>query len=805
MPALLTDLRFAYRALTKSPWFTLLAVLTLAIGIGGTTVLFSLVNAVLLNPLPFKEPHRLVEIWGRTDQRTGMRVPGAMLEALRARSKTLAAIGTHDPSGGVLNSGGAAIDIRGETVSANFTEVFGVPPLAGRGFVPDDERAGAPAVMLVSFAFWQQYLGADRHAVGRTVLIDGVPYTVVGIMPPDFRTTFGSFPPVFWTPYAGSRSRERERELGYEIVARLAAGVTIDQSRSELEAIAAAVQVEGWQAAGRRLGLVSLRDEVVGDRAYALELMMYAAVLVLAVACANLAQLLLVRSDRRTAEFATRKAIGASVPQLFRLALCESLLLSALGGAAGVAAAHWLVPVVVALAPLEIPRLIDASIDTRVLVMAVATSVLTGCLFGFAPALRLSRLSVTQAMKPATVVTSKHRARFRSALVVVQVAVAVMLLAVGSLVVRTFFTLLPASPGFATASRSAFVWSFIGRQFPDAADRRQRVGDWMERLGAVPGVTAVAVGSGIPFGDDEPRNVPLRQADDVRPVSQTTTRTDFRAVSPNFFQLLDIPVLTGRSFTAGDGSNAPRIGLVNKTLADRLAPSGSVVGQSIRLGSTPTSPVYEIVGVVGNTRWWGTSLAPLNEVYIPLAQDSAQFGFVIVQSGLDTVALTNAIRTTFAAAAPGAALPADRRATPLDELIRRSVAGPRFSATLMASSSITVWVLAVIGLFGLVAYSVSYRHREFGIRTALGAKPADLIVASIRSASLLTVAGVACGLGAAFYLTRVIQSQLYGVTQVDWTTFAFAAMVMIVTGGVAAYVPARRAVRVDPMVGLREG
>ena len=229
-----------------------------------------------------------------------------------------------------------------------------------------------------------------------------------------------------------------------------------------------------------------------------------------------------------------------------------------------------------------------------------------------------------------------------------------------------------------------------------------------------------------------------------------------------------------------------------------------MVGQSIRLGNTPTAPVYEIVGVVGNTRWWGTTLTPLNEVYVPLAQHSAQFGFVIVQSDLDTVALTNAIRTTFAAAAPGAALPADRRATPLDELIRRSVAGPRFSATLMASSSITVWVLAVIGLFGLVAYSVSYRHREFGIRTALGARPADLLVTSIRSASLLTGAGIVCGLVSAAYLTRIIQSQLYGVTQVSWTTFAFAAMVMIVTGGMAAYIPARRAVRADPMVGLRE-
>ncbi len=351
MSNLFADLRFARRTLTRSPWFTLLAVVILAVGIGGTTALFSLVNAVLLNPLPYKDPHRIVEIWGRTDQRTGMRVPGAILEALRARSKTLAVIGTHDPSGGVLNNSGSAIDIRGETVAANFTEVYGVPPIAGRGFAPDDERTGSPAVMLVSFAFWQQFLGGDSDALGRSVLLDTVPYTVVGIMPPDFRTTFQSFSPQFWTPFAGNRSREREKELGYEVVARLATGATVEQARSEIDAIASSVQVEGWREAGHRLGLVPLKDEVIGDRAYALTLMMYASVLVLVVACANLAQLLLVRSDRRMTEFATRKAIGADFQQLFRLALSESLLLSALGGAAGVAIAYWLVPVVVALAP----------------------------------------------------------------------------------------------------------------------------------------------------------------------------------------------------------------------------------------------------------------------------------------------------------------------------------------------------------------------------------------------------------------------------------------------------------------------
>ena len=269
MSSFLTDLRYAARSLKRSRGFFVLAVTTLAVGIGSTTALFSLVDAVLLRQLPFKEPHRLVEIWGRTDDDTGMRVPSVILDALRSRAKTLAAIGTHDPSRAVLKTPEGAIDIRGQTVSANFVDVFGVQPLAGRGFVPEEERPGAGAVMLVSFSFWQRHLAADPGAVGRTVYFDDVPYTVVGIMPPEFRTQFIDRRSWFWTPYAGNRSRERERELGYEVVARLAPGATVDQARQEIEAIGSSIKVEGWGRGGRRLGLVPLREEVVGNRAYA--------------------------------------------------------------------------------------------------------------------------------------------------------------------------------------------------------------------------------------------------------------------------------------------------------------------------------------------------------------------------------------------------------------------------------------------------------------------------------------------------------------------------------------------------------
>src|SRR5688500_3915331 len=261
----LADLRFAARTLMRSPGFAALAVLTLAVGIGGTTALFSLVDAVVLRPLPFREPHKLVEVWGRNDERTGMRVPGEILQALRAGAKTLQAIGTHDPSGGVIDGPDGPIDIRGEAVSANFVDVFGVQPAAGRAFVSEDERPGAPAAMLVSHAFWQRHLAADPNAVGRAIYLDRVPYTVIGIMPPNFTTTFNEAGTAFWTPYSGNRSRERERELGYELVARLAPHASVEDARREIEAIASGAEFETWRKAGRRIGLVPLADEVVGD------------------------------------------------------------------------------------------------------------------------------------------------------------------------------------------------------------------------------------------------------------------------------------------------------------------------------------------------------------------------------------------------------------------------------------------------------------------------------------------------------------------------------------------------------------
>lgn len=803
MTSFAADLRFAARTLARSPWFTALAVGTLAVGIGATTAIFSLVDAVILRPLPFREPAQLVEIWGQDDNRAGMRVPGAVLAALRDQSQTLQAIGTHDPSGGRMRSPDGALELRGESVSANFVEVFGVPPFAGRGFMPDDERPGAPAVMLVSFSFWRQQLGSDPAAVGRSLFLDDVPHTVIGIMPPEFRTNFQATPLDFWTPHAGNRSRDRERELGYEIVARLADGVSIEQARREIEAIANGVEAAGWRDAGRRIGVVPLKDEVVGDRARALTLLMAAVSLLLAMACANLAQLLLARSDRRLTEFATRKALGAGTGALFRFALAESLLLSLAGGLVGIVFAYWLVPLMLTMAPVEIPRLAEATVDGRVMTAALAISLLSGGAFGAAPAWRLSRLSVIEAMKRTVGARPGQLPALRSMLVIAQVTVAVTLLAVAGVVVQAFVALVPSSPGFAVEGRSAFVWGVREGDFPDAADRRRRVDAVIERLEATPGIKSAAVASDIPFGDDEPRLVPVRRPDEGA-VDELTLRAAVRSVSLRFFTQFQLPLLLGRSFAASDVDEAPRVAMINRTLARKLGSLETLVGQTVRMGSAATAPSYQIVGIVEDTRWWGTTTAPLNEVYTPLAQDRAAFGFVTVESTLDQQVLTRSIKAAFDSAWPGAALPPSRQAVPLRELVRRSVAGPRFNATLLGAFSVTAATLAVMGLFGLVAYSVSLRRRELAVRSALGAPPAALIKASIRWAMLLATVGAGLGLVAGAGLRRVIASELHAVETSDGAVFAVTVLLMIVTAGLATYYPASRAVRANPIAALRD-
>lgn len=811
MGGLFRDIRFACRTLARSPWFAGLAVFTLALGIGGTTALFSLVDAVLLRALPYKDADRLVAVWGQNAERTGMRVPTPLMEVLRERSRTLDAITIKNIDGGTVRTPDGHVEVRGEHVSSNFIDVMGIPPLAGRGFLREEGRPGADPVLIISYSLWQQRLRGDPDVIGRTLYLDEapytgdpMPYTVVGIMSPEFRTYWGS-ERAYWTPYPSEDRRRREREIGDDLVARLAAGVTLDEARRELRAIGASVDITEWREDGRRLGLSLLKDDIVGDSAYALQLLLAAVAVVLVIVCANLAQLLLARSDRRVAEFATRKAIGAPSWHLFRLTLVESLLLSAAGGAAGVGLAYVVLPLMLALAPAEIPRITEAAVDARVLTVAVGVTLLTGCTCGLAPALRLSRLSVVEAMKRTPGTRLTQRPRFRSALVVGQVAASVTLFALAGLVGRTFLTLLPSDPGFDPESRTVLIVSLLGDRFPDRADRLRRWQELVGRVEALPGITGVGLSSRVPFTDNEPIGSVAAADARGRRGDVAALDADVRVVSSNVFQLLQMPLLQGRIFTAADSPTSPGVAIVNETLARKLARDGDVLGRTVHVeGGSSALPAYQIVGVVADARSTGTTVDVWNEIYIPLSQSRAEFASLIVRSPLGSGTLAKVLRQEIRAVFPE--LPENPLllpATTMEDVLAQSVAGPRFSATLVTSFSAMALLLAAIGLFGLVAYAVSQRQQELGIRAALGARPWHLVVTITRSAVVLTAGGVGLGLATGAYLTRFVESQLYAIEPLDVPTFVGAALLMLVVAGVAAYVPARHAARTDPMTALR--
>ena len=800
LESMLQDIRYAARGLVKGRTFTVVAVLTLALGIGGSTALFSLLDAVVLKALPYADPDRLVTVSGREGARVGMRVPIPLFDAFRERSATLEDVSTHNVVGGALQTPDGPVRISGQRVSSTFVELIGVPLLAGRGFRQEEEEPGASAVMVVTHGFWQQRLGGDPEAVGHTLFLDDVPYTVVGIMPPEFRWYLGGRDD-FWTPYGSAGVRELEQEIGHEVLARLRPGITIDDAERELRGIAATVPVDGWGPNGRTLDLLPFKEAIVGDRAVALQLLGVAVFVVLVIACANLAQLLLARADRRKPEFATRKAIGASTSRLIRLVLVESLLLSAAGGLAGVMLAFWLVPVLLTLAPPEIPRIADATIDGRVLAVALALSVLTGCTFGLAPALRLSRSSVVQALKHGPAGGESHRGWMGAALVVGQVAASVTLFVLAGLIGRTFLTLLPSNPGFQVESRTMLALGLQSHLYPDRLDRVRRWEELVQQVRELPGIARAALGTNVPFADD--LFFAVRDVTNGDTPESVEVSSEVRGISTNFFEILQMPLVRGRNFEETDGPESPGVAIVNQTLARRLGPDGYVVGRRLRAGGWAALPTHEIVGVVADTRSSGATTEVWNEVYIPYAQNDALFGILIVVSDFNAETLDDMLRPVIRAWAPANPDAPWLRAMSLHALLNRSVAGPRFSAMLISAFSGMALLLAVIGVFGLVAYGVSQRLKELGIRAALGARPRDLIVTTVRSAVVLTTAGVVLGCVAAGYLTRFVASQLYGIEPLDVPTFLGAGAVMVVVAGAGASVAAQRAARADPMTVLR--
>jgi putative ABC transport system permease protein len=799
----LQDIRYAARVMRKSPGFALVAVFTVALGVGANTAIFSVANAVLLRPLPYPESERLFILSQTNRQTTRAGFSFADLQEFRAEARSFEQCAGFYSE--MVNFGGGreAAQLPASFVNSDFFAALGTRPALGRAFNAEEDGAGAAQAVVISDRVWHEQFGADPQVVGRKVTLDGRPFEVVGVAPAGFhfREKVDLWLPLGLWP----ASRERGRSYALFAVARLRPGVTPEGARSEVETIAARLAREYPKTnAERGAALWPLREELVGDVRPALKVLLAAVGLVLLIACANVANLLLARSASRRQELAVRAALGASRARLARQLLTESVLLALVGGALGVLLAFWGVDAVTAAGggAVELPAGEGAPpLDRNVLLFSLGVSLLSGLFFGLAPALRAARRDLAAELKKGGRGAAGEGRRLSGALVVSEVALSLVLLVGAGLLLKSFMLLRGGATGY-NPERVLTVGVSLPRATYRADDDRARfAGRVLERVRALPGVEQAASSYPLPvYGMSWGKLCAAEGYEPPAPNQYPPCQT--ASVSPGFFKTLEIPLLRGRDFAESDGPGAPPVVVVDETLAARTWPGEDPVGKRLNVvGNGPR----EVVGLVGAVKNWGLGEAPRPQIYLPHAQRLEGSGLVpfvyfAVRTGVEPETLAAGVRGAIAEADREAAV---AQARAMDELLDRSVGRQRFAALLMEIFAGIALVLAAVGLYGVVSYGVARRTREIGIRVALGARPGDVLASVIRAGMRLTLAGLVLGLAGSLTLTRLLAGMLYGVKATDPTVYATVALALAAVALLACYFPARRATRVDPLVALR--
>ena len=802
------DLRFGLRMLLKKPSFTLIAVFTIALGIGANTAIFSVVNAVLLRPLPYRDAERIVAIQeiNRVGRR-GQVTPANFLDwrAQNTVFEHLAAILTR---GSNLSGDNGAERIDLAVTSANFFEVFGAQAQHGRLFMPEDEQAGHAPIVVIGHALWQRRYGGDPDIVGQAITLDGTSYTVTGIAPEGFQypdKTAAWLPPVRLAPAPNpTMDVTQVRGFGFlSAVALLKPGVPLQQAKDEMEGITARLREQYPQTNNNRFNrVVSLHEHLVGDTSTVLWLLLGAVCFVLLIACANVANLMLVRATARQKEIAIRTALGASRLRIVRQLLTESVMLAVAGGGLGLLLAWNGVDLLTQLLPKDFPRLHDIGLDLKVLVFTILVSLITGVVFGFAPAWQVSRADVHESLKEnARGSAGGARNRLRSLFVVAEVALSLVLLVGAGLLFRSFLQLQSVDSGFNAQRALTVRLSPSGANFREDPQFVAYYKQVEERLRGLPGVDAVGAINTLPlekgptFGFRIEGRPPL-------PIDQWPA-ANYRSVTPDYFRALSIPILQGRAFDERDNDGHPLVALINQANADNNFAGENPVGKRIGFGGTDRNnqPVwFEIVGVVGNVRSVELKEEPTPEVYLSFQQDIFSGMSFVIRTQIEPDGLVGAVREAVQdvdRAQPVAAI------RTMENIVNEAVTQPRFNLTLLGIFGVIALVLSSAGIYGVTSYSVNQRTHEIGIRLAVGAKESDVLrlmmVQGIRPALI----GLAIGLGAAFALTRLMKSLLFGVSATDPLTFAVLAVLLLGVALFACYFPARRATKIDPMIALR--
>ncbi len=797
------DLRYGARQLLRSPGFTLVTVLTLALGIGATTAIFSVVDGILFKPLPFPHPERLVAVWADLTRRGGpadewLNFPNAA--DLRERSRTLEAVGMWDGGGATLTGQGEPRAISVGAVTADlFPGVLQVEPALGRSFRPEEDVPGAPGTAVLSDGFWRRVFGGERGVVGSTITIDGEGYTVVGVMGPDFRTPFMPAADV-WVPLRQDVDHTYCGRGGacLHAAARLADGATLASARMEANRIARDLEAEHPRAnVGEGFTLRPLRRDLVADARTQLLVLLGAVGFVLVIACVNVANLLMARSSTRASELAVRGALGAGRGRITRQLLTESGLMALLGGAGGLLLAWLGTGVLVSLAPPGTPRVADVGVDARVLAFALGVTALAGILFGVVPSLRSSRAAPAGALHGGGRgrVGARGGARARSVLVAAQVSLALVLLVGAGLLLRSFRNLRAADLGYRPEGVLVLRLGLPQTRYPDDDARRGFVHRAEERLGSLPGVTGVGAISSLPLGG---ANEDVTFTVEGRPVPEPGQEHAvwYRRVTPGYMGTMGMTFVAGRGILPSDDERAPPVVVINQSMAQRWFPDGDALGSRVNLNST-ASPVWrEIVGIVADTRHFGIREEAHDALYLPYDQSPSGAMWLTVRSPRTPATLADDVRRAVAELDPSMAA---AQMAPMTDVVARALGPERFITSLLGLFAAVALTLAVVGLYGVVSYGVNGRLREMGVRLALGASGGEVSGLVVRGSLAVVAVGLGVGLVAALALTRLLGSLLYGVGTADPVTFGATALVLVLAAVAAAALPARRAARIDPV------
>jgi putative ABC transport system permease protein len=796
MESLFKDIRYGFRSLWKRPGFTAIAVITLALGIGANTAIFSVINAVLLRPLPYAAPEHLVTF------RSNQSAPD--LADVESASHTFSKLGGEVLQPLAYTAGAEPIQIQIGQVTGGYFEVFGVKAERGRFINPNDDKAGAPFVVVLSYPLWQRQFSGDQQIIGKTIPLSGNTYTIIGVMPAGFvspRENSEAWTPIHLSnPVAANfRGVHFLRTYG-----RLAPGTTLEQARSEMKLIDQQLAVQyPADNKNRSSVLIPLHERVVGDSRNALLILFAAVSLVLLIACANFANLLLARAAERGREIVIRTALGAGRWRLVRQLLTESVLISLAGGAIAVLIAWWGTSLLVALKPENLPRLQEIGVDFRVLAFTFGLSLLTGVIFGLLPAWTAARAGVSESLKEGgrSATASGAQQRLRSTFVVVELAIALVLLVGAGLLVKTFWKLRSVEPGFRTDHLLTMRVELPEGRYKEVVTQTRFRTQVLAGINSLPGALAAMV-SELPLsGDSLNHDFVIDGRPPIAPGDEPSLET--RSIMGDYFHTMQIPLRNGRDFGPQDfEEKAPLVGIANEAMVRQYFPNEDPLGKRVRFVRNPQIEWIAIVGVAGDVKHFGLDLPEQPGLYSPYPQANAwkRWTMIAVRTQSDPTGMASAIKEQIWKV--DAQLPVTRVQT-MDEVSAASFAARRFNMLLLTIFSVLALMLAAVGVYGVMSYAVTQRTQEIGIRMALGARMIDVMKLVMKSGLSLALMGVGLGLAGAFALTRLMISLLFAVEPTDKATFAIVTACLLVVALIACYLPARRATKVDPLVALR--